>query len=127
MLSLYRSNLGEDARALLESAEARYVGDFLDEDLYEDWATPMREEARTMYVAVATALADIAGTADDRDSAIRYWLRVLERDPYDERAHLGVTRAFVAAGRHGEARRTYRRYVGRMSELGIECAPFPNS
>jgi DNA-binding SARP family transcriptional activator len=125
-LRLYREDaLG--ARARLESAEAMYVGDFLDEDLYEDWATPMREEVRAMYLAVTTTLADIAESAADHDAATRYWLRVLERDPYDERAHLGVTRALIDAGRHGEARRTYRRYASRMAELGIESSPFPTA
>src|SRR5581483_5877402 len=111
------------ARARLESAEAMYLGEFLDEDLYEDWATPLREELRAMYLAVTTALAELA---DDPDAAVRYRLRVLERDPYDEGAHLGVTRALIDAGRHGEARRSYRRYVARMTELGIEASPFPS-
>lgn len=30
----------------LEEAESMYRGDFLEEDLYEDWAQPLREEAR---------------------------------------------------------------------------------
>jgi len=122
-LRLRRDGGDDAARARLESAEAMYLGEFLDEDLYEDWATPLREELRAMYLAVTTALAELA---DDPDAAVRYRLRVLERDPYDEGAHLGVTRALIDAGRHGEARRSYRRYVARMTELGIEASPFPS-
>jgi DNA-binding SARP family transcriptional activator len=61
----------------------------------------------------------------DRWAAVNYRLRVLERDPYDEEAHLGLVATLSAAGRHGEARRFYRAYVARMEELGVEPAPLP--
>jgi DNA-binding SARP family transcriptional activator len=51
---------------------------------------------------------------------------VLSRDPYDERAHLQLVSALSAAGRHGEARRAYRAYSGRMAEIDVEPAPFPD-
>lgn len=114
-----------DAGRLLETAESLYVGDFLEENLYEDWATPLREEARAAYLGVAAALAVLADSAADRDAAIRYRMRMLERDPYDERAHIGVVRSLVEAGSHGEARRAYRRYTARMTEIGVEATPFP--
>jgi DNA-binding SARP family transcriptional activator len=56
---------------------------------------------------------------------VRYLLRMLERDPYDEDAHLALVGALRAAGRHGEARRRYRTYEDRMSELDVEPAPYP--
>jgi ATP/maltotriose-dependent transcriptional regulator MalT/DNA-binding SARP family transcriptional activator len=124
-LGLYRRGCAREARPSLEAAEAAYVGDFLEEDIYEDWATPLREEARAAYLAVAAALAELAEASNDPDAAIRYRLRILERDPYDERAHLGLVSALDAGGRHGEARRTYRAYVARMGEIGVEPAPFP--
>ena len=66
-----------------------------------------------------------ATSRGDADAAIRFYLRVLERDPYDEPAHLGLVTALEAAGRHGEARRCFRAYCARMDEIGIESAPFP--
>jgi DNA-binding SARP family transcriptional activator len=121
-----RGRTGE-ARRHLETAEGAYRGDFLEEDLYEDWATPLRERARSLYVTVAGTLAEIADGSQEGDTAMRYRLRILERDPYDESAHLGVVKALLDAGRHGEARRAYRDYVGRMDELDVEAAPFPRS
>jgi DNA-binding SARP family transcriptional activator len=106
------------------SAEAAYVGDFLPEDPFDDWATSLREEARNAYVAVARALAERAAAKRDPDAAARFLLRILERDAFDERAHLGLVSALVASGRHGEARRAYRAYEGRMAELGVEALPF---
>ena len=57
------------ASSLLTAAEAAYAGEFLEEDLYEDWSTVLREEARTTYVSVAMALADLALGTGDHDGA----------------------------------------------------------
>ena len=114
-----------DAVTRLTAAEAVYAGDFLEEDAYEDWALAMREEARATYIAVARALADTAAARGDVDATTRYSLRLLERDPYDEPAHLGLVAALDRAGRHGEARRRFRAYCARMDEIGVESAPFP--
>jgi len=126
-LSRYRAGRLEDAVQLLERAEAAYTGDFLEEDLYEDWAVSLREEARAAYVAVASALAELADGEGDHEAAIRLRLRVLERDAYDESAHLALVGSLVAAGRHGEARRAYGRYATRMEKIGIEPGSFPAS
>lgn len=118
---------GDVARPLLTTAEATYTGDFLEEDPYEDWAVIAREEARATYVSVAMALAAFALSGGDHDDAARYLLRVLARDPYDERAHLQLVRTLTAAGRHGEARRMYRAYGARMADIDVEPAPFPDT
>jgi DNA-binding SARP family transcriptional activator len=115
------------AGSLLMKAEAAYTGELFEEDLYEDWAVVLREEARATYVSVAMALADLAVVGGDHDGAARYLLRVLANDPYDERAHLQLVGALSAAGRHGEARRMYRAYCGRMAELDVEPAAFPEA
>jgi DNA-binding SARP family transcriptional activator len=125
-LSLWDGGRADEARPRLEAAEAAYVGDFLEEDRYEEWAAPLREEARAVYLALAAALGDIAEASRQPDTAIRYRLRILERDPYDERAHLGLVTAQLRAGRHGEARRTYRDYVARMKAIGVEATTFPS-
>jgi DNA-binding SARP family transcriptional activator len=114
-----------DAGASLAAAEAAYSGDFLEEDAYEEWAIALREEARAAYTEVARALAEDASTRGQADAATRYYLRVLERDPYDEPAHLGLVAALDAAGRHGEARRRFRAYCARMESIGVESASFP--
>jgi DNA-binding SARP family transcriptional activator len=114
-----------EAMSRLVRAESRYGGDFLEEDLYQDWAAPLREQARAAYIAVAGRLAERAVAAGDTDTAIRYLLRILEHDPYDEQAHLRLVSTLAGIGRHGDARRHYRHYCARMDELEIEAAPFP--
>jgi DNA-binding SARP family transcriptional activator len=124
-LELLRDGRHAEASPLLRVAEDLYAGDFLEEDTYEDWSGPLREEARATYISVARALALESSSNGEHDGAVRLFLRILERDPYDEEAHLGLISTLVAAGRHGEARRDYRTYVSRMDEIGVEAAPYP--
>ena len=120
------SNDGGDAAfAVLTEAEATYAGDFLEEDPYEDWAASVREEAQATYLGAARALAGLSAARADVDGAIRLWLRILEKDPFDEGAHLELVGMLNRAGRHGEARRRFGIYVERMEEIGVEAAPFP--
>jgi ATP/maltotriose-dependent transcriptional regulator MalT/DNA-binding SARP family transcriptional activator len=118
---------GRDGEAIsvFTDAEATYGGDFLEEDPYEDWAVALREEAAVTYLAVARTLAGLSATKGDVDGAIRLWLRILEKDPFDESAHLELVGMLIRAGRHGEARRRYGVYVDRMTEIGVEANPFP--
>lgn len=109
------------AATLLERAERMYAGDFLVDSIYEDWSASMREELRSRYIEVAAALTVIAGEAADHDLRARMARRTLERDPYDESAHLNLVRALEASGRHGEARRRYDVYVEAMATLGIDA------
>ncbi len=123
-LELVRDGSPVEARERLLAAEAAYAGDFLEEDLYADWAARVREEARLAYIAVAHALAGLVAADGDPAGAARYLLRVLERDPYDERAHLGLVETLAQAGHHGEARRCYATYAARMGEIGVEASPY---
>jgi ATP/maltotriose-dependent transcriptional regulator MalT/DNA-binding SARP family transcriptional activator len=118
---------GGDAssRATLVAVEAAYGGDFLEENPYDEWAVPLREEVRAAYLMVARALARHASAEGDADNAVRLYLRILEQDPFDEDGHLGLVRTLARAGRHGEARRRYRVYTARMAELDLEAAPYP--
>jgi ATP/maltotriose-dependent transcriptional regulator MalT/DNA-binding SARP family transcriptional activator len=122
---LARNGDTSGARASREMAESLYGGDFLEEDPYEDWAVSLREEAQATYISIARTLAEDAATNGDADGATRFYLRILERDPFDEGAHLGLVAALVAAGRHGEARRRYGFYSSKMEEISVEAAPFP--
>ena len=117
---------GSDREEWLAQAESAYTGDVLEEDPYSDWAVSLREEARASYISVTHALARDATDAGRDEAALRYFLRVLSRDSYDEAAHLGVVSTLERLGRRGEARRFYRGYVARMGEIGAIPATFPS-
>lgn len=122
---MVRAGNEEHGVEVLRAAEAMYLGEFLEEHLYDDWAVGLREEARTAFVQVATGLAETDLRSGDPDSAARHYLRVLERDPYNESAHLKLVTAMIETGRHGAARRLYGAYVSRMVELDVEPGPYP--
>jgi DNA-binding SARP family transcriptional activator len=121
-----KSGPGPSSTDALTAAEVAYVGDAFPEDPYEDWTVSSRERARAAYLWVARTLADDSAAAGDGATAVRCYLRVIEHDPYDEHAHLGLVATYLAAGQQGEARRAYRAYSARMDDIGVEAAPFPS-
>lgn len=82
-------------------------------------------DLRAQYSSVLGALARACELTGDVDGALAWHLRLLEDDPYDESAHLGVVTTLSRAGRHEEARRRYRMYTERMRHDGREPAPYP--
>lgn len=96
-----------------------YVGEFLGEDVYEDWSHSLREEVRATYLRALDEHARSELEADPERGLLAY-LRVLEEDPWDERAHIFIVDTLTLLGRHGEARRAHARYVARMTEIGVD-------
>jgi DNA-binding SARP family transcriptional activator len=115
---------GEGAEAALRRASELYSGDFLEEDRFEDWAVDCREQAHSAALTVARQLARAADQRGNDEESAAYLMRLLERDPYDEAAWAALLGAQARLRRHGEARRTYARYVRRMGELEIEPMAF---
>jgi DNA-binding SARP family transcriptional activator len=113
------------ARAMLGDAVARYAGDPFEDEPYDDWAAPLREEARDALARAVRALAELATVAGDHGEAARCHLLVLARDRYDEAAHRALVETLRRAGRHGEARRAYERYRAAMRDIDVEPSPWP--
>jgi ATP/maltotriose-dependent transcriptional regulator MalT len=111
------------AERRLRQADSLYTGDFLEEDLYEDWAVDCREEARSAAQEVTRLLARAASRGNSDEDAIRYLRRLLERDPYDADAWTALLGAQLRLRRYGEARRQHSVYARRMAELAIPPLP----
>ncbi|WP_394618981.1 BTAD domain-containing putative transcriptional regulator [Lentzea sp. JNUCC 0626] len=107
------------AASLLTDADELYLGEFLAEEPYEQWAVQVREEVGARYTAVLRALVRLVR---DPDLQVGYLIRMLELDRYDESAHVRLVRALRAAGRHGEARRRYQVYLEQMRDIGVRPA-----
>ncbi len=107
------------ASSLLTDADELYLGEFLAEEPYEQWAVQVREEVRGRYAAVLRALVQVVR---DPDQQVGYLIRMLELDSYDEGVHVRLVKALRAAGRHGEARRRYQVYLEQMNEIGVRPA-----
>jgi DNA-binding SARP family transcriptional activator len=117
-----RHGRADEAVAGLSAAEEAYGGDLLEEDQDARWRVERREELRALYVSVSRTLAGLVAV-DGPDLALRLLLRVLDRDAYDEPAHLDICRALLRAGRHGEARRRHQLYTQRMAEFELPAVP----
>ena len=103
-----------DDRAIV----AGYGGEFLPEARYEDWSARLRHEIHARFVASARRLAVISGS----DDGVVLWRRVLDEDPYDERAHRALIATLRTEGRWNEARTAYHSYVAAMDEVGAARA-----
>ncbi|MDQ4104448.1 MAG: bacterial transcriptional activator domain-containing protein, partial [Actinomycetota bacterium] len=77
--------------------------------------------------ALLRALATRLRETLDTDAVVRYTLRLLEQDPYDEQAHLTLVTVLHDAGRLGQARHHYHNYVHRMQEIDVPPRPMPNT
>ncbi len=122
-LRAVRDGAYDTAVQLLLEAEELYGGDLFEDEPDLPWAEDRRAELRSLYLSVARTLAELLRT-EDPEFAIRLLLRILDRDGYDEPAHLNLAVALLQAGRHGEARRRYRLYRDRMAELDLPAVPF---
>jgi DNA-binding SARP family transcriptional activator len=114
-----------NATALLMAAITAHTGNFLEDDPYQQWAAALAEEVRATHIALLRVLATRLREAGDTDAVVRYTLRLLGQDYYDEEAHLTLVGVLLDAGRLGEARRHYQNYIHRMIEIDARPRPLP--
>lgn len=122
--SMLRNGDGELAREILTEVDARYQGDAFEDEPYEEWADGLREEARAAWLRSLRHLANLRIGGGEHQDAVSLLVRLLVADPYDESAHRALVDVLVRAGRHGEARRAFDRWVGAMRSIE---APTPDA
>jgi DNA-binding SARP family transcriptional activator len=104
-----------------EKAFDLYEGDFLPEDLYSDWAAPMRDRLRIRYLRALEDAAGIAESSGDRDRTLRFYERMFSADPCNEKACCWLMTRYHSDARRGEAIRTYERCERALSrEVDLE-------
>ena len=96
-----------------------YRGEALPDEPHAEWAVSLRDEVRARMWPSLRFVASAAHEATDHLRAGEAYRRVLEVDPYDEMAHLGLIRSFRAMSAHGQADVRVPTYVSRMDELGV--------
>ncbi len=104
---------------MLEAAAAMHTGDFLADDLYEDWAAEARDEVEALGSDVVRGLAFALAKTSDPQRSVAWFARLLTYDPHDEPTYEALIWVLSQARRHGEARRYHRMYEMRMRELGV--------
>jgi LuxR family transcriptional regulator, maltose regulon positive regulatory protein len=115
-----RSRRDEDFAA----AAALYGGDYLPNDIDEDWTIELRELLRTTYERLLLAWGEALAGQGAFPQAIEVTEYLLRLAPALETAHRALMGYYVAAGWRDRAVQQYRRCEKALQhELGIEPAP----
>jgi DNA-binding SARP family transcriptional activator len=104
----------DDPLPLLEGADRLYVGDYLAEDMAEEWAAPRRESLRQQWIELQLELARVREQRGDMDGAVAALQRVLARDACDERVARELMLLLARHGRRAEALRVFQRLADAL-------------
>ena len=117
--ALQRQGRLVEARAELARAEELYLGDYLEEDLYEEWTVIPREELKDIHLDLLQRLAALAERDEDHVDVIRYCHKIVLADPCREdgyrmlmRSHGALNQLARAGAWYAVCRATLAREVG---------------
>ena len=105
---LERMGRAEEAARAYEEAVALYRGDYLLEDLYEDWTMVERERLSNAHVEMLDRLAVYYMDSGQLRDSVRACYEVLEKDRCHEDSHRLLMSCYVRLGQRGRALRQYR-------------------
>jgi DNA-binding SARP family transcriptional activator len=111
------------AVAVARGAIARYRGDVLPDDPYEDWAQTPRDQARRTMLELLDLCADAAAARGDLDETRRVIELTIDLAPYDDARYLRAATALLEQGRRGAALTVVRRARAALAELGLKPPP----
>ncbi len=107
------------AAGLARAALARYQGDVLPADRYEEWAVESRERLRRLSLSLLDILVEAAATRGDVDEAIRHLERAISTEPYDEARYVRAARLLIDGDRRAAALKVLDRAQAMLDELGL--------
>ena len=107
-----------------EAVVAAYAGEFLPEDVYDDWTAGTRDEARSRFLAAVRRLAERAAQDGDHGRAALLARRLIGVDRYDESAHRMLVVELQRSGEVGEARRAHQAWEAALGEIGVDVDGF---
>jgi len=109
-----------EAAAEYSIAENIYCGDFLEEDLYEEWASSTREKYRNAYLDLADRLSMYFQNNGNFAAAIDLCQKILAKDNCHEKAHRRLMQCYQSQGEQQRAVRQYKFCVNALKqELGV--------
>jgi len=97
-----------EATRVYETAEALYKGDYLEDDLYEEWTSLRREALKDVYLAILGKLAEHSMKVTDYQACIAYCQRILAKDQCREDAYRQLMRCYSRLGQRNRAIGWYR-------------------
>jgi DNA-binding SARP family transcriptional activator len=116
----------EEAVACYERAVGLYRGDYLIEDLYEDWTMIERERLANAYMDALGRLAARYMEAGRLGESIETCFRALEKDRCHEDSHRLLMRCYARLGQRGRTLRQYK-LCERVLAQEYGTAPSPET
>ncbi len=128
-----RNRSGKEAesqnRALLDELDpvlALYRGDYLPEDLYEDWTQRRRDRLRRIHSWLLENAAELALAIGEGLRASEYLLELLERNSADEQTHRQLMLVYARMGRRSDALNQYLLLRKALREE-LRTSPLPET
>jgi DNA-binding SARP family transcriptional activator/TolB-like protein/Flp pilus assembly protein TadD len=110
--------------AACESALELYEGELLEEDRYEDWAAPRREQLSLLAQKLIAKLARLYEASGQLQQSIEQHHRLLSFDAINEAAHRDLMRLYAASGSRHQALQQYQHCRDALrKELDAEPEP----
>lgn len=97
-------------------AESLFQGDFMADDIYEDWLQVQRQNMFQMYISAASFLTKYHLTRNEFTSASTICQRILSMDYCQEAAHRNLMRCFSHMGQRNLAVRQYKLCARALKE-----------
>jgi LuxR family maltose regulon positive regulatory protein len=123
---LERTQRKPEAAAEYEEAIELYRGDYLPEDLYEDWTMVERERLANAYMDISGRLAGYYMETERCQESIRICYQILERDRCHEYGHWLLMKCYARLGLPGRALRHYRLFEALLKR-DWGTAPHPET
>uniref|UniRef100_UPI00406CE9CA AfsR/SARP family transcriptional regulator n=1 Tax=Macellibacteroides fermentans TaxID=879969 RepID=UPI00406CE9CA len=119
-----RNNNGMDKKQELEllgRMASIYTGDMLEEETYSDWSHIDREELKTIFLEVSTALALLYIEEKELITAEKLLLRILAQDPYNEEVCFHLINTYILLNQRSRAVKLYSDFEKRLKkEMNID-------
>lgn len=118
----------EEAVPDFEEAVGLYQGDYLPEDLYEDWTIIERERLLDAYVYMLDRLCAYYLETGSRQRAVEACYELLEKDSCHEATHRRLIACYADLGMRERARRQYQVCARVLkSRYGLDPSPDTNA
>lgn len=114
------------AIAAYRRAEGLYGGDFLPENLYDEWTFSERERLRSTWHEASDRLGELLSNQRRWDEVIETAQRLVALDPLAEAAHRRIMLAYRAKGQRNLAIRQYRICAAALKR-DLALAPSPET
>ncbi len=106
---------------LYEQATELYAGDYLPEDLYEDWSVYRRETLRQEWIELVLKMASLYQAHGQDEKYQQSLHRILESDFSHEESLQKLMQALAESGRREEALTLYRNFNSKLkARLNVE-------